>query len=83
MSEDKNQADKDGDSGSLITIFIVAYLVPAIINLIWNFFSKVVFGNYGFSLFRANWTEYSFGVVNEFYLNIWRWFLDLGYRLSH
>lgn len=83
MSEDSDQTNKQEDSGGLIGLFILAYLIPAIINLIWNFFSKVVFGGYEFSLYRANWIDYSFGIVNEFYSNIWRWFIALGHRLSH
>jgi hypothetical protein len=59
------------------------YAIPSIIILVWNFFSIVVFGGYELSFFRANWEGYSIRVMNQFYLNIWRWIVDSGYRLFH
>lgn len=61
-------------------IFVV-YPLPAIICLIINFMSFVVFGDNNLSHF--DWKYHSYQQVNIFYSGIFRWLQDFIYRLKH
>ena len=66
---------------NVIILFLIFYVVPSIIILIYNFLSLVVFGHLNVSQF--DWQYYSFERVYNFYLQIYERSQSLLYRLEH
>ena len=65
----------------LFWAFIILFLLPSVIILIFNFIKLVVFGNCKLSEF--DWEYYSYQQVSNFYLRLSNWFKELVYRLEH
>ncbi len=84
MIDKKNGSEKrilwDSQSGWLwddvrfcFYIFLLFYILPAVVIWIINLSRLVIFGTMTFGEFLDNWKIFSFYKVNNFYLLIWNW----------